>query len=70
MIRIRREEEKDCRTVEEITRRAFYNRYVPGCCEHYLVRVMRGHEDFIPELKKEHRPSQEEFYIISQSFLA
>lgn len=50
MIRIRREEEKDCRTVEEITRRAFYNRYVPGCCEHYLVRVMRGHEDFIPEL--------------------
>ena len=43
---------------------------MPGCVEHYLVRAMRGHEDFIPELKKEHRPSQEEFYIISQSFLA
>ena len=24
--------------------------YIPGCVEHYLVRVMRGHEDFIPEL--------------------
>lgn len=24
--------------------------YVPGCMEHYLVHIMRGHEDFIPEL--------------------
>lgn len=23
---------------------------MPGCTEHYLARVMRGHEDFIPEL--------------------
>ena len=33
-----------------MTRRAFYNLYIPGCVEHYLVRVMRDHEDFIPEL--------------------
>lgn len=23
---------------------------MPGCVEHYLIRVMREHEDFIPEL--------------------
>lgn len=33
-----------------MTRRAFYNLYIPGCVEHYLVHVMRDHEDFIPEL--------------------
>ena len=49
-IHIRNERESDYAEVERITRRAFYNIYVPGCVEHYLVRVMRGHEDFIPEL--------------------
>lgn len=50
MINIRNETESDYQTVEEITRKAFYNIYVPGCTEHYLVHVMRRHEDFIPEL--------------------
>lgn len=36
--------------MEDMTRRAFYNLYIPGCVEHYLVHVMRDHEDFIPEL--------------------
>jgi predicted N-acetyltransferase YhbS len=49
-IRIRNEEEKDHVRVEEITRKAFWNLYVPGCVEHYLVHIMRSHEDFIPEL--------------------
>lgn len=49
-IELRNERESDWKTVEDITRRAFYNIYMPGCVEHYLVRVMRGHEDFIPEL--------------------
>ena len=35
---------------DRLIRKAFYNLYVPGCTEHYLERVMRGHEDFIPEL--------------------
>lgn len=35
--------------VEDITRRVFLI-YVPDCVEHYLVHIMRGHEDFIPEL--------------------
>lgn len=47
---IRNERQKDRETVEEITRKAFYNLYVPGCTEHYLVHIMREHEDFIPEL--------------------
>lgn len=50
MLRIRNEQEKDYRLVEEITRKAFYNLYIPGCAEHYLVHVMRSHEDFLPEL--------------------
>lgn len=50
MIQIRNEEEKDYDIVEEITRKAFYNKYVPGCTEHYLVHIMREHEDFVPEL--------------------
>lgn len=50
IIKIRNEKESDYKVVEDITRKAFYNLYVPGCGEHYLVHVMRGHEDFIPEL--------------------
>ena len=50
MLNIRNERETDYKIVEDITRKAFYNVYVPGCMEHYLVHVMREHEDFIPEL--------------------
>ena len=49
-IMIRSEKETDYSVVEEITRKAFYNIYVPGATEHYLVHIMRQHEDFIPEL--------------------
>ncbi len=49
-IHIRNEETADYEKVEKITREAFYNLYVPGCTEHYLVHIMREHEDFIPEL--------------------
>lgn len=47
---IRRETEKDYEAVEKMIREAFYNLYVPGCTEHYLAHVIRGHEDFISEL--------------------
>jgi predicted N-acetyltransferase YhbS len=50
MIKIRNEEKPDYEKVEEIARKAFWNLYVPGCDEHYLVHVMRSHKDFIPEL--------------------
>ncbi|GAB1483364.1 N-acetyltransferase [Treponema sp.] len=48
--KIRLEEEKDFREVEELTREAFWNLYVPGCDEHYLVHKMRSHPDFIKDL--------------------
>ena len=41
-ITIRNEKKEDYRTVEEITREAFWNLYVPGCGEHYLVNHIRG----------------------------
>lgn len=47
---IRREEEKDYRVVEELTREAFWNLYVQGCDEHYLVHIIRKSKDFIKEL--------------------
>ena len=47
---IRNEAEKDFRAVEELTKTAFWNVNVPSCDEHYLVHVLRGHPDFVPEL--------------------
>lgn len=47
---IRNETENDCRTVEKITRDAFWDVNFPGCDEHYLAHILRGHEDFIREL--------------------
>ncbi len=51
MYKIRNEEEADYQRVEEITRKAFWNMYLPGCDEHYLVHIMRSHEDFVAELE-------------------
>jgi len=49
-IRIRNEETKDYRRVEEVAREAFWNLYFPGGHEHYVVHKMRSHPDFIKEL--------------------
>ncbi len=49
-VQIRNEIPEDYRAVEELTREAFWNLYVPGCNEHYLVHVLRNHPDFIPTL--------------------
>ncbi|MDO4283863.1 MAG: N-acetyltransferase [Eubacteriales bacterium] len=49
-ITIRNEKTEDYEIVEKLTREAFYNEYIPGCVEHYLVHTMRTHRDFIPEL--------------------
>lgn len=50
IIKIRNEKETDYEKVEEITRKSFWNLYIPGCIEHYLVHIMRSHEDFVPDL--------------------
>lgn len=47
---LRRETPADYEAVEGLIRSAFYNWYVPGCSEHYLAHILRGHPDFIPEL--------------------
>ncbi|MBO4338791.1 MAG: N-acetyltransferase [Clostridia bacterium] len=47
---IRKEEEKDYRTVEELVRESFWNVYRPGCLEHYVLHTFRTNPDFIKEL--------------------
>ena len=47
---IRNERKNEYRTVEELTREAFWNLYVPGCNEHFCLHNMRDSSDFIPEL--------------------
>ena len=37
---IRREEEKEYRATEELTREAFWNVYKPGADEHYFVHMI------------------------------
>lgn len=50
MITIRNEQPADYRKVEEIIRQSFWNLYIPGANEHYLVHKLRSHKDYIPEL--------------------
>lgn len=47
---IRREEEKDYKTIETLVRDSFYNVYKPGCEEHYLIHTLRNNKDFVKEL--------------------
>ena len=47
---IRTETPADYRTVENLTREAFWNVYRPGCTEHYVLHRFRGLPDFVPEL--------------------
>lgn len=47
---IRNEKEDDYRAVEELVREAFWNLYVPGCNEHFVLHNLRNSRDFIPEL--------------------
>ncbi len=49
-IDLRLEEEKDYRTVEELTREAFWNVYQPGCDEHFILHNIRNTPNFISEL--------------------
>lgn len=49
-ITIRPEQRDDHRAVEELTREAFWNLFVPGCSEHLVVHKLRDCPAFIPEL--------------------
>jgi len=49
-IQLRVETTADHAAVEHLTRLAFWNVHRPGCDEHYLVHVLRGHPDFRADL--------------------
>ena len=49
-MKIRLEEEKDYKIVENLTRDAFWNKYRPGCMEHLVVNKLRNNSRFIKEL--------------------
>ncbi len=49
-ITLRRELPADHRAVEELTRAAFWDLYVPGCDEHYLAHILRDAACFLPDL--------------------
>ena len=49
-MKIRLEEEKDYKIVENLTREAFWNKYRPGCMEHLVVHKLRNNSRFIKEL--------------------
>lgn len=49
-LKFRLEQPKDYRAVENLTREAFWNNFVPGCDEHYLVHILRDADCFIKEL--------------------
>ncbi|MCB9497046.1 MAG: N-acetyltransferase [Fibrobacteria bacterium] len=46
---LRPECSSDHRDTEELTRKAFWNLYKPGCDEHYLAHIVRNHPDFLRE---------------------
>jgi len=49
-IELRLEQEEDYKAVENLTREAFWNKYVPGCNEHLLAHNLRKTNAFIKEL--------------------
>ena len=48
--KIRFEEPKDYRAIENLIRESFWNVYRPGCSEHYVIHVLRNDPAFVKEL--------------------
>lgn len=46
----RLEQKEEYREVENLVRESFWNVYRPGCLEHYVLKVLRENEAFVPEL--------------------
>ena len=47
---VRLENKEDWKEVEILTREAFWNKYHPGCSEHYILNQFRSRPDFVKEL--------------------
>lgn len=50
MLTFRPETPHDYDAVEFLTREAFFNKYKPGCDEHYLLHILRGSDVVVSEL--------------------
>jgi predicted N-acetyltransferase YhbS len=62
-ITIRNENEKDYRAVEELTREAYWNLYVPGCGEHFVLHNL--FDATLPPREKAETDSQKEFKLLA-----
>ena len=51
-IEIRMETPKDYYQVELMTQRAFWNKFKPGCDEHYLVHQLRKDKSYLPSISR------------------
>ena len=49
-MKLRLEDIKDYRRVEEVTREAFWNVHFPGCDEHLLINHLRDEKEFVKAL--------------------
>ena len=49
-IELRNERFSDYPETENVVREAFWNRYSPGCYEHYLIHIMRYSRAFVPHM--------------------
>lgn len=49
---IRKEEPEDYKDTELMAMRSFWNKYRPAADEHFLIRIIRESEDYIPEISR------------------
>ena len=49
---IRAERPEDYKATELMVMRSFWNKYLPGCTEHFLTRIIRESEDYLPEISR------------------
>ena len=49
-VTIRLEKKEEYREVENLIRESFWNVYMPGCSEHYVIHVLRDDPAFVKEL--------------------
>ena len=49
---IRPERAEDYKNTELMTMRSFWNKYWPGCSEHFLIRIIRASADYIPQISR------------------
>ena len=49
---IRGEQPSDYKATELMAMRSFWNKYWPGATEHFLIRIIRKSQDYLPEISR------------------